>query len=658
MRFQRFFLTSALMALLIAALPWSSAQAKDVKITFTSRPYVAPAKAASGAAGRKYLYDADAVADNGGKLRYSLRFGPNGMAVDPQTGIVDWKPSEVGHYVVEIRAELVNDPTVTAQQGWTIEVTGCASTGIISGMVQYDNGTTVTSGTITARMVGSTSSPLARVQGNIVNGAYSLTVDKGTYVLEAKGPFQTEWYKNSPDFLQAERLMLGCGEQRTADFRVAPVPSPGQASVVSGRVIDVATQSPVAGATVVIRELDREGAGEKWRRMIFPQGAAEGFSTDENGYYRGHTGIAYSGREYLVSVREGGYEHQKGHIQRQFFSLTPNPAEARALKPDPSGTTPDVNFLVRFPGTSRDVRIQVLDTMTNNAKAAIVIWRVTDTTDGLEIDPFRSFTTYADGDVSMETPGLYLVMALPQDPGYLPGYFVVDDTATASIGKATLLALDDEWDPSETVDLWLRPRIASEGISDLRGKVRASQNLIDKRGISPQSGAQGDLPGATVVAYDEAGRVAGFTFSEEDGTYLLEGLAAGTYTVVSEKIGLDPDSTTVVVSGLGEIVESDMLLEGAMTSGVEPIDGRRLITATLSPNPVSSTTLLRFDGDGGHARMSVTALDGREVLVRTIETVDGPNELSLDLATLPNGRYQVIVTGETTAASVPVTVSR
>ena len=101
---------------LLLGLFAASATATAQSIDFTTNP------ADEGALGVGYLYNADAVSSDDSEVRYSLRFGPKGMRVDPATGIVRWSPSGLGTVDIEIRAELVDDPSIAGTQSWSVQV--------------------------------------------------------------------------------------------------------------------------------------------------------------------------------------------------------------------------------------------------------------------------------------------------------------------------------------------------------------------------------------------------------------------------------------------------------------------------------------------------------------------------------------------------------
>lgn len=91
-------------------------------ISFETTPHLPSEDAAEIPAGNLYLYKPQATSSDGSAVQYSLRFGPSGMRVTAETGLIFWKSQEPGTVDVEIRAELVSDPGIFATQSWKIKV--------------------------------------------------------------------------------------------------------------------------------------------------------------------------------------------------------------------------------------------------------------------------------------------------------------------------------------------------------------------------------------------------------------------------------------------------------------------------------------------------------------------------------------------------------
>ena len=70
-------------------------------------------------AGRTYTYDADAIDPQGDPITFILREGPEGMTIDPNTGLLTFEGDDEGSYRVDIEA---TDGQETARQRYTLRV--------------------------------------------------------------------------------------------------------------------------------------------------------------------------------------------------------------------------------------------------------------------------------------------------------------------------------------------------------------------------------------------------------------------------------------------------------------------------------------------------------------------------------------------------------
>ena len=119
-------LTVALTLIGFVFLATGTATSVAQTVSFETTPHPPSESAVEIPVNKLYLYKPKAMASDGSALKYSLRFGPSGMRVIAETGVVFWSAKEPGTVDVEIRAELANDPSIFATQAWKIVVTELA----------------------------------------------------------------------------------------------------------------------------------------------------------------------------------------------------------------------------------------------------------------------------------------------------------------------------------------------------------------------------------------------------------------------------------------------------------------------------------------------------------------------------------------------------
>jgi RHS repeat-associated protein len=89
---------------------------------FTSTPPL------TGTEGVTYRYDADAADPDGDPIRYSLRVAPDGMTIDPDTGVITWTPPAAGSGPRRVQVIADDGKRGRAAQTFTIEVTDALNT--------------------------------------------------------------------------------------------------------------------------------------------------------------------------------------------------------------------------------------------------------------------------------------------------------------------------------------------------------------------------------------------------------------------------------------------------------------------------------------------------------------------------------------------------
>jgi hypothetical protein len=117
---------------------------------------------------------------------------------------------------------------------------------------------------------------------------------------------------------------------------------------------------------------------------------------------------------------------------------------------------------------------------------------------------------------------------------------------------------------------------------------------------SVRSAADVPLPEATVVISDDSGDVLARDVTGADGTFLLPGLPAGTYTAAATAAGYRPASTRVEVDGATETALLALLAEAEV----------RGVIRDPSDTPLSGVTVSLANTDGEVVASVVTGADG------------------------------------------------
>lgn len=148
----------------------------EPSVEFTSEPVRFATRA------QEYVYDADAVANNDGKVQFRLAAdAPKGMTIDSETGIVRFFPTKDESFSYTILCNAVGFPASTSVQRVNVIMRTCQFGAVVSGNVREGTTATVGEGVVIFRRMSNGLAPFT-VQTRIHNGAYKVQLDAGSYI--------------------------------------------------------------------------------------------------------------------------------------------------------------------------------------------------------------------------------------------------------------------------------------------------------------------------------------------------------------------------------------------------------------------------------------------------------------------------------------------
>ncbi|WP_259312502.1 carboxypeptidase regulatory-like domain-containing protein [Capillimicrobium parvum] len=434
------------------------------------------------------------------------------------------------------------DPvTVTAGRTTTVRDTLLAKGGTVSGRVTDAGGSGVDRVTVFAYRANTGEG--AGGTYTAPDGTYQLDLEAGAYKLIFAPPdgssLLREYYDDKPTRDAADPITVDAGRAVTGVN--ASLAGAGQ---IGGKVTDTA-KTGIAGATVTAYSLDGQTAG----------------STTTG------TGGAYT----LAGLRAGSYKvgfsgPPNGPYVPEFHSDRATLGSANAVTVTAGRTTAISADLAKYAAFTGKV------TAKSGGKAI----------SGAVVSAFSSSGDLAGTATSNSTgmytldrlaPGTYkLRFAGPDGSTFFPEYY--HDTTTLAAALALTLTSGRSLTISEALDAPPPP-------GQISGYVRGD------------SGAR--AAGVTVTAYTTAGATAGTATSAADGTYRIDGLAAGSY-----KVGFAPaassrflpeyyrDRTTLafadavkVTAGKATSVTGSLPERGAFTGKVTAKSGGKAIAGAI-----------------------------------------------------------------------------
>jgi hypothetical protein len=592
--------------------------------------------------GKEWVYEALAKykKDPSVKVSYSLRNAPDGMTIDENTGRVTWTPSKNGVYEFAVVAIVVIDGkeivkkqefryVIGEGEGKEEDVPGCS---VIYGKVVFENGEKPKSGMVTiVRLEGSGK---GKYTAKVVNGSFELKVPEGVYALMVSGEtIVTEYYNNVETIEKAERIAIGCNEQKEIAFSVA-AKAAAKKKIISGTV----TNTEGNGVWCYIDVIDRKVVGENGKEIRY-----SGKSGDKGAFEIS----VPEGAEVIVQARAV----QSDDYLPTFGESTLSAADATVYTMNDNAKANIV--LINRPAYKNSVGgvVREFNAPTTRIPAKVTLMNVKENN---EKGRFRTIETDDQGTFSFANiePGTYIVQALPFDKAYRPGYYSANGEAASEWKDAERITVTEE--STATLEIDLGKAQGKKGIARLGGSIRKEKGSI--KGDNVLAGEV--LAGALVIASDVYGNITDWTISDATGNYRLEQLAQGTYTVKVDRIDFSPAQVTVQTDYTTRSnVQSDITIN-AIATGIE--DNTMInVNGYVYPNPVNNSAVLYLGTMMNQSDIQISIINSLGVVVNSFNAVASTgNTIPLSLETLSSGMYYVRVVNGNEVMTIPVTIAK
>ena len=592
--------------------------------------------------GKEWVYEALAKykKDPSVKVIYSLRNAPDGMVIDENTGRVTWTPSKTGVYEFSIIAIVVIDGKEIVKkqefryvigdgEGKEEDVPGCS---VLFGKVMFENGEKPKSGMVTiVRLEGSGK---GKYSAKVTNGTFEISVPEGVYALMVSGEtIVTEYYNNAESIEKAERITIGCNEEKEVAFSVA-AKAAAKKKIISG----IVTNSEGNGVWCYIDVIDRKAVGENGKEVRYTG------KTGEKGAYE----IAVpEGAEVIVQARAV----QSDDYLPTFGESTISAADAAVYTMNDNVKANIV--LMNRPAYKNSVSgvIRELNAPTTRIPSKVTLMNVKENGDKgrfrtIESDDQGAFTF-----ANIE-PGTYIVQALPFSKSYRPGYYRANAEAASEWKDAERITVTEE--SAQTLEIDLGKAEGKKGIARLGGSVRKEKGSIKGDNVL----AAEALAGAVVVATDSYGNITDWTVSDALGNYSLGQLAQGTYTVKVDRIDFTPTQVTVQTDYTTRSnVVTDITISAIASSVNENLTMSE--RGYVYPNPVQNTAVVYLADSSAGSDVYVSVINSFGTVVSSFNTtIATGNTIPLSLDALPSGAYYVRIQSGNEIVTLPCSVTK
>ncbi|MFH1050261.1 MAG: T9SS type A sorting domain-containing protein [bacterium] len=572
-----------------------------------------------------------------------------------KNGIFVFSATKEGKYEFTVKAYLECQPDVHSLAKFVIVVGQghqdppkfCA---YIKGMVNSEDNVPVTEGIVSAwkldRNPNSNAKEMSLFKSEIKEGQYSINLPEGNYALDISGKtFEPEWYMDAEFVTDAERITVACEDEIEINAVVKMLPVP-KTYTVTGKVYDAETNEPVYAQVefIPVQNLFQDSKNTTGHSFIT--------KTDENGNY---TITLQDNHEYIARAISAMNSVKYMVI---YYESATNPMEADII--ELTGDLSDINFAMKkadeinkggFTGI-------VINKDNGPLKAKLIAYCVRPSNQ--YFDKVNTvFTTESDEQGYFRfdrlIPGDYVVMSMPLDKNYVPGYYKQNDYAVLKWKDGTIISVDDAM-IDIIYEIMHRER-GDIGLVEIGGKIiNSGGGKIVKQTEKSQSSIP--VAGALIYVVDEFGTVSDYGYTNSLGEFNLQEVAVGNLKLIADKVGFDTYESQIQTDFEKN---SNIQMEFAMSEAPVRVDESEvnIFDAMLYPTPAGKTVTLEFtSNEQNQARISFVNSMGLEVYRINFDAVKGDNISRINTSNLVSGTYFVRLTIGNVTHTLPLQVVR
>ena len=594
----------------------------------------------------KYQIEVKSNAPSDCKVLYKLSDdAPEGMELvvnsstfsDSEATSMTWTPEEPGIYQFWLYASLDCNEKVTDKQRIVINVkkkTADDTCATLSGTVSDEEGNPIPSGSIMAWRVDdkSDNSEYKQVyKHEFLDGAFSFNVSEGTYVVKAAAyKYKDEWYENTMGIDHATRIDMECSNEYSVTFTLesnGDIAGDEESATFTGNVTAAEGNTPVMAIVEFIPYKWITGTDD-----IKPKISKYSAKTDSTGQY---IIIADAGEKYIaMAIPESG----SGYMN-QYFENQSDPYQATIIDPE-SSTFQTIDFgLVKSEEFTNGFGGLVQNNDANPLKSKLIAYLAEPLDTSISKFAYAQITE-SDDDGKFEfknlLPGKYIVLSIPFEKVYVPGYYKEDEYVVHKWQKSTLLEIADTYYEEE---ITVKHKVCTglKGIANMKGYIhRHRKGSVKFDSEKPQESDA--ISGAIIYAYNSQNEVVNYCLSDNSGSYIIDELTGGAYTLLGDKAGMIPVESNVDIAYQDNLsIEVNFELGEIVTEVKDNPLSAIPTNIRLYPVPAKDIINISFDSAKPIGNLAIFDLKGTRLYS------ESPNaELqyySIDISNLSPGQY-------------------
>lgn len=579
---------------------------------------------------------------------------------DPATGHFEFVPTKDMQWVSVVVSAFAscNDKlrTTTAIKIQVVNATPNAF-GAVFGKVVDENGTAINEGMVQLWSISKVANGLEPV--------YSTPIKAGTYIfdkvpapaeyrvkVDAKG-YASVWYDGVNEIGLAKTINVGANTKTEVNFGLKKLPEP-KYYTVTGNVTNDKNEPVLAYVVFVPAEQIFKGNNNSTKNAV--NSVTLVAKTDANGNYTIQIPENMALVAYVKELMTNASTAAK--YLPQYYNGVENPMEADIIYV--TENVSDINFVLKALPTKQVNGFS--GTVKNDAGEPLIsnVIAVKSSVANSNNQKSISYSTVSDAKGNFTFKGLeagdYVVLSMPLDKQYIPGYIKSNDFVTLKWKDATKISVNDVM-IQVIYEAKHKAVVKKQGVGGILGNVKGSKGIANSKGNSAQ--ASTSLTGALVYVTDQSGNIVDYSFTEKSGNYEITELADGVYNLISDAYGYLPVQATVVVDYKQNPVATsniDMIEDAAMATSVDLVTDNSEIS--IFPMPVTNNLTVDFEAQLNSSTIEVMTASGSVVYSTNFNTIVGQNKFTLNTDKLANGVYFIIIDNGLSAKAKSFVISK